>query len=188
MSNGILLLLAVLAALLVRRYVGVLAVIRGNSMLPTLHSRDVHLAPAFPLYLRKPRRGEIVLCHYPNHYWRGIRFLPITCVKRVIALPGETIAVENGVVLVNGQVLDEPYLDAVFGRDIRSMPERTLGAEEYFVMGDNRRNSNDSRNVGPIHRRAIHAVMKRKLFHMPLLFKRRRKGRKCSRKVQRPRG
>ena len=68
-------------------------------------------------------------------------------VKRVVGLPGETVEVQRGTVYINGRVLTEPYLDR---KDNSSARRVTLGEAEYYVIGDNRRNSNDSRSWGPV--------------------------------------
>ena len=86
---------------------------------------------------------------------RRCKWLPQAFVKRVIGLPGDTIEIIEGVLHINGEPLDEPYLDPARCRFMDTRPPRTLGPDEYFVMGDNRDRSNDSRSVGPIRRRAI---------------------------------
>ena len=73
----------------------------------------------------------------------------------MIALPGDTIEFIEGKVHVNGQPLEEPYLDPARCRFQRERPARVLGPDEYFVMGDNRASSTASRSVGPLHRRDI---------------------------------
>ena len=86
---------------------------------------------------------------------KRLPFLPQAFVKRVIALPGDTLEWSEGVLLLNGEPLKEPYLDPARCRSLRTRPPRTLGPDEYYVLGDNRDASNDSRSVGPLRRRDI---------------------------------
>lgn len=79
------------AALCIRQFIGCAAVVKGRSMLSTLHPRDVMLAVRPPLLYRHIRRGDIVLCRYPGRYWRNLRFVPQTFVKRVVGLPGRRL-------------------------------------------------------------------------------------------------
>ncbi len=90
--------------------------------------------------LRPPHRGEVIVFHYPRDTTKDF-------VKRVIGLPGEKIGVKGGDVFIDGEHLIEPYLTS---RDTSSANEIILGENEYYVMGDNRRGSNDSRNWGPV--------------------------------------
>ena len=90
--------------------------------------------------LRPPQRGEVIVFHYPRDTTKDF-------VKRVIGLPGEKIEVEGGDVFIDGKLLGEPYLRS---RDTSSAKATILGDNEYYVMGDNRRGSNDSRNWGPV--------------------------------------
>ena len=90
--------------------------------------------------LRPPHRGEVIVFHYPKDVTKDF-------VKRVIGLPGEKIGVEDGDVIIDGRRLEEPYLTS---RDTSSAKAIILGENEYYVMGDNRRGSNDSRNWGPV--------------------------------------
>ena len=142
-------------ALVLRLYVVNLARIKGRSMLPTLHDRDFALVWRLPYRLRAPSRGEVVICHYPGRKMKRLPFLPQAFVKRVIALPGDTVEWQEGVLLLNGEPLKEPYLDPARCRFNRTRPPLTLGKDEYYVLGDNRDSSNDSRSVGPLRRRAI---------------------------------
>ncbi len=87
-----------------------------------------------------PKRGEVVVFHYPIDPSRDF-------VKRVIGLPGDRVEIHAGTVLVNGQAVDEPYITA---HGTSGMEPLELGDGEYFVLGDNRRGSNDSRNWGPV--------------------------------------
>ena len=152
-------------ALVLRLYVVNLARIKGRSMLPTLHDRDYALVWRLPYRLRTPRRGEVVICHYPGRKMKRLPFLPQAFVKRVIALPGDTVEWQEGVLLLNGEPLKEPYLDPARCRSLRTRPPRTLGPDEYYVLGDNRDASNDSRSVGPLRRRDIRGRVVAVLFH-----------------------
>jgi signal peptidase I len=149
------LLAAFAAALFLRLFVVSLARIKGRSMLPTLHDRDFALVWRLSYLLHKPRRGDVVICHYPGRKMKRLPFLPQSFVKRVIGLPGDTVEWLDGVLLLNGQPLREPYLDPARCRFQRTRPCLTLGPDEYYVLGDNRDSSNDSRSVGPLRRRAI---------------------------------
>ena len=139
---------ALAIALLLRRFVCVLAVVKGESMMDTLHNGDVLFALRHRL-CGGLRRFDVVLCRYPN---RRQLF-----VKRIVALPGERVAVEEGRLMIDGAPVEEPASLRPVRRD---MVERQLGAGEYFVMGDNRPGSHDSRSVGPIREEMILAVAK----------------------------
>ena len=89
---------------------------------------------------RPPRLGEIIVFHFPGEPQRDF-------VKRVIGLPGDKVEIVDGTLLVNDAVFDEPYLNAPFADN---MAARQMGQDEYFVMGDNRSHSNDSRNWGGV--------------------------------------
>ena len=87
-----------------------------------------------------PMRGEVIVFNYPLDPRKDF-------VKRVVGLPGETVEVRGGIVLVDGEALPEPYLQR---KDSSDAPPLTLGEKEYYVIGDNRRNSNDSRSWGAV--------------------------------------
>ena len=135
--------------------VGHLSRVDGASMLPTLQNKDWLLILRLPYLFREPRRQEVVICHYPGRRMKRCKWLPQHFVKRVIGLPGETIEHAEGVVHINNRPLYEPYLDPERCRYKRTRPVKELAAHEFYVMGDHRDRSNDSRNVGPIRRRAI---------------------------------
>ena len=88
---------------------------------------------------RSPRLGEIIVFRFPGEPRRDF-------VKRVIGLPGDEVAIVEGRVIVNGTVYSEPYLNEAF---VYNMAPLRMKEREYFVMGDNRAHSNDSRNWGP---------------------------------------
>lgn len=87
-----------------------------------------------------PNRGEIIVFNYPLDPSKDF-------VKRVVGLPGETVEMRDGTVYVDGNALYEPYLQR---KDTSDTLPRLLGEKEYYVIGDNRRNSNDSRSWGPV--------------------------------------
>lgn len=132
----------------VRSNVGTYAIVDGDSMYPTFRPNDIVLARTSFL---KSERGDVVV--FTDD--RGDRV-----VKRIIGLPGETVTLYRGCVYINSQRLSEPYLAKhtyTFKSDIRNErpAEWQLGANQYFVLGDNRIESRDSRNFGPVERSDI---------------------------------
>ncbi len=114
--------------------------VHGQSMEPCLHENERVIIDLVSLRWREPRRGEIIVLRLPNR-----RSDPL--IKRVIGLPGDTVAIRGGKVLVNEEVLNEPYLDQItLGR----MPAKVVPEAHVFVLGDNRGASNDSRYFGMV--------------------------------------
>jgi signal peptidase I len=118
--------------------------IEGHSMEPTLLSDD---RMVFMRSLAPVARGDIVSYRYPRNPAKIF-------IGRIVGLPGERLAIVDGVVHIDGRPLDEPYLAGV-PRPPQGAPEIRLGDDEYFVLGDNRGNSSDSREWGPVARRLI---------------------------------
>lgn len=144
-------LLAILAGLMIRTVILMPVRVSGSSMNPTLRSGEVMLVTHFGCLSGAPGRQDVVVCYYPNRYvFQEQRLLRQYFVKRLIGLPGDTVEIVRGQVYINGSPLDEPYLDPAFNKSAASMAAVTLGEDEYFVLGDNRDNSNDSRSIGPI--------------------------------------
>ena len=138
---------ALVVVLVIRSFLFVIIRVDGPSMSDTLLNGDRLFVTVADVKLHGPDRFDVVILHYPN---RTENF-----VKRVIGLPGDEIVVENGVLTINGVTYDEPYLsDERTTRFDHTSFSITLGEDEYFVMGDNRDNSNDSRSasVGVINR------------------------------------
>jgi signal peptidase I len=112
----------------------------GHSMMPTLQDNQFLVVNKLGYRLHEPQRGDIIVFRDPRDSERKL-------IKRVIGLPGETVEVQNGQVFVDGQPLDEPYIEAL-GR--YSEPSLTLAEGYYYVLGDNRNNSSDSHNWGTL--------------------------------------
>ena len=134
-----------LLALLLRRFVCMLVRVKGRSMMDTLQDGEFMLALRYGLF-GGIRRFDVVICRYPGR--KGY------FVKRIVGLPGERVSMEEGALYIDGEVVAE---DFPLRKSLRGFEERTLGPDEYFVMGDNRPCSHDSRRIGPIPRSAIHA-------------------------------
>jgi signal peptidase I len=112
--------------------------VSGMSMEPRIDSDEYVLINALAYRFRAPAHGDIVA-------FRHERSAPSVYLKRVIGIPGDRVVIERGVVRVDGTALTEPY---VHFRDARSFPQVVVPANEYYVLGDNRANSDDSRAWG----------------------------------------
>ena len=124
----------------------------GESMLDTLQNNDYLFVEKVTYALSSPQVGDIVICYYPDEYYEVSNKAYRTRVKRVVAVAGDTVETKDGVLYVNGEPVNEPYLSASRSKTERITTPVTVGEGEVYVLGDNRVNSNDSRNsmVGPI--------------------------------------
>ena len=113
--------------------------VEGTSMEPRLKPQDRVLVNKFVYYFSGVERGDIVVFWYPKDQTKSF-------IKRVIGLPGETVEVRSGVVYLNGEELSEPYLPGDF--DYESYALQVVPPDHYFVLGDHRNSSNDSRDWG----------------------------------------
>jgi signal peptidase I len=123
-------------------------IVDGDSMLPNFQNGNFLIVSRVNYLLGEPEYGDIVVFHYPNGPEEDY-------IKRVIGLPGDTVEIRDTLVYVNGVHRDEPYINESCRR--QSCPNRLweLGAEEYFVMGDNRNRSSDSRSFGSVNRKFL---------------------------------
>ena len=139
--------IVVAASYLVVTYVGQRTEVSGSSMETTLSDGDQLIVDKISYRFREPNRYDIVV--FPYHYEENTYYI-----KRIIGLPGETVQIVDGTVWIDGQPLNEHYGNEVMEDPGLAADPITLGDDEYFVLGDNRNNSQDSRasNVGLIHR------------------------------------
>lgn len=136
---------------LIITFVGQRTQVNGSSMEPTLSDHDNLIVDKISYRFKDPERFDIIV--FPFQYEEDVYYI-----KRIIGMPGETVFIDlDGTIYIDGEVLQESY-----GREVMLSPGRagepiTLGEDEYFVLGDNRNNSSDSRDpsVGNIHRGRI---------------------------------
>ena len=122
--------------------------VEGTSMVPMLQDQDRLFINKLAYRVSDIQRGDVVVFEYPRDPSKSY-------IKRVIAVPGDRLRIDHGQVYVNGQLLPEPYVPSRYA-DERSQPELALHAGEYFVMGDHRSISSDSRDFGPVQRERIY--------------------------------
>ncbi len=122
--------------------------VEGTSMLPMLEDQDRLFINKLAYRVGEIQRGDVVVFLYPHDHEKSY-------IKRVIALPGDQLRIDHGEVYVNGARVKEPYVPRQF-EDDRSQPEMTVPQHEYFVMGDHRSISSDSRDFGPVDRDLIY--------------------------------
>ena len=145
--------IALAIVLPLRYYIAQPFIVRGSSMEPNFRDQDYLVVDEISYSLRTPKRGEPVILRYPKDPKEFF-------IKRVIGLPGETVELSDGEIKIknkvspDGFVLKQPYLDPP---DHPTYPDMslTLGTNEYFVLGDNRDFSSDSRIWGPVPKNLI---------------------------------
>ena len=122
--------------------------VEGTSMLPRLEDHDRLFINKFVYRFSAIERGDVVVFHYPRDPEKSY-------IKRVIALPGDHIRIDHGQVWLNDRRLREPYVPEAY-EDSRSMRDMVVPDDAYFVMGDHRSISSDSREFGPVDRSLIY--------------------------------
>jgi signal peptidase I len=142
-------LLSLSSYFLFSRYVLMSVEITGTSMSPTLFNGDRYILFRCPYLWRAPRQGEIVVIKDPEDHGLSI--------KRIVALPNDLIEIRHDGVFVNHAKLPEPYLASFASFDTCAVPVKPvrLGSDDYYVLGDNRGCSADSRSYGPVPRKDI---------------------------------
>lgn len=153
LSTGLYLLCVLLATWLLITFVVQRTEVEGSSMETTLSDGDNLFVDKISYRFRAPERFDIIV--FPFQYKENVYYI-----KRIIGLPGETVQIdERGNIYIDGEILAESYGREVISPDTigRAAEPITLGEDEYFVMGDNRNHSSDSRTeqVGNIHREDI---------------------------------
>jgi signal peptidase I len=122
--------------------------VEGTSMMPSLEDQERIFVNKFVYRLEPIERGDIVVFRYPRDPSKSY-------IKRVIGVDGDHIRIDGGEVYVNGQLLDESYVPAEYS-DTRSYPEVVVPAQSYYVLGDHRSMSNDSRDFGAVNQSYIY--------------------------------
>ena len=153
LNTGLYLMTVLCLTYLIIAFVGQRTEVFGESMEPTLSDHDNLIVDKITYRCKDPQRFDIIV--FPFKYKENTFYI-----KRIIGLPGETVEIDEiGNIYINGSVLDESYGREIINADHVGRVEYpiTLGEDEYFVMGDNRNNSMDSRvpEVGNIHRDEI---------------------------------
>ncbi|MDO5713586.1 MAG: signal peptidase I [Tissierellia bacterium] len=151
-------LVAIILAAIIKHFIFNTTLVKGPSMEPTLHENDRMICLVFPLYYSNPERGDIIILDAPDEKKEYV--------KRVIGIPGDEIEIVNGKVYVNGEIINEAYIDTGLETLTNFENRWTLDEDDYFVLGDNRHPSKsvDSRYFGPIPRSSIRSIAKFRYF------------------------
>lgn len=153
--------IAIAAVLIIRYFLVQPFLVSGASMEPNFHSGDYLLIDEISYRFREPQRGEVIVFHYPNNE-------SVYYIKRIIGLPGEEVEIKNGKIKIynsenpDGFILDESYLLGNIGDS--KIEKTTISGGEYYVMGDNRNFSFDSRSWGALKENEIIGLVRLRLW------------------------
>ena|SRR3989344_2966411 len=140
------------SAIIIRGFVAQPFIVEGSSMEPDFHNGEYLLIEKLGYHLHQPVRGDVIVFKYPNNP-------SVNYIKRIIGLPGETVRIFENQVFVNEKKLDEKYLSedekTIVSQNPDTPYEITLSGDQFFVMGDNRQHSSDSREWGPLNREFV---------------------------------
>ena len=151
-ENVTLVAIALALALLIRTFVAEPRYIPSDSMVPTLHTGDRLVVEKVSYYFHPPHFGDIVVFQPPKELQRRGYTKDQAFIKRIIGQPGETVSVSKGKVYLNGQPIEENYIAEP---PILPFAPVQVPPDQFFVMGDNRNDSNDSRYWGFLPRKNI---------------------------------
>ncbi|WP_069650827.1 signal peptidase I [Caloranaerobacter ferrireducens] len=134
---------AIVIAVIIKIFFLQTVIVIGVSMNPTLNENDRLLVNKAIYLVKEPKRGDIVTINAPDKQGK-------IYIKRVIGLENETLEIKNGKIYINGEILKEPYLQGNINTNSKYKSKWRIPKNYVFVIGDNRQNSNDSRNFGPV--------------------------------------
>ncbi len=157
-------LVALFSILFVYKFLAQPFLVQGESMEPTFQSGDYLLVDEISYRVKEPERGDLIVFRYPGNP-------SLFYIKRIVGLSGDEIEIVGGKIFVNGQPFDESYLPAgtqtkPFGND-----KFVLGEKQFFVLGDNRSYSSDSRRWGPIEKSDIVGEVRLRFWPNPEMLK-----------------
>lgn len=141
----------VIVAFLLKTYLIQTFIVDGQSMEPNFHDGEYLLVDKLSYRISKPNRGDVIVFIPPAEPDKDY-------IKRIIGLPGESVEILGGSIYINGQIIEEDYIDPndiIRTNSVKPEFKTVLKDSEFFVLGDNRNNSKDSRIIGPIPREKI---------------------------------
>lgn len=157
--------IAIILALFIKTFIFNSTLVSGSSMYPTLFEDDRLFSVRVPLYLREPKRSELIVFKAPDHMRKDY-------IKRVIGIEGDIVEIKNGKVYLNGSILHEGYIEPGIETSIYGESKWIVKENELFVLGDNRREgaSKDSRYFGTIHNSSVKGIVNFRYYPLDYRF------------------